>query len=1455
MKIYYDDTELDVQVNDNSYRYRAIKGDHNLTLYFSLPEHIEIPVGAYCVFENETYTLESTENFKMHNSRNFEYTLVMESSQAKLKKYKFRKPIYAWDGSWELKFELTSKPKEHLQMLVDNLNERDSGWTVGECIDATEKLIAYNHTSCDAALSQIAEAFETEWEIVDKTINLRKVEYNKDNPLPLSYGRGKGFKPGVGRTNFNGSRPVEVLFVQGGERNIDPSKYKNTSLGLPIFHSLRYDGRKFSDEDGFNEAASRRYKADGYNSIVRNSAVSNLGVEESLDLSNIYPSRIGEVTKVEITKDGFCDFFDNTIPQALDFSVPEMRFKGETMTIIFQSGELAGKEFEIQQNDERVIGYIHSERRFKVIEQLIDGEPMPKGNYMPAVGDKYAVFGISLPDAYICDNETKSGASWDMFREAVKYFYENEQQKFTFTGELDGIWAKKNWINIGGKIKLGGYVLFSDNQFQPEGIGIRIVGIKDYINNPHSPEIELSNSVVGSSIMSDIRKIESNEVLADSQHKEVLQFTKRRFRDIKETSKLLEGALLNFTDSVNPITVNTMQLLLGDTSLQFRFVNSQTSPVEIGHLEHFDSKNKVFIAEAGMIQHMTLGIDSISISHKDADYKYWSLPAFESAKLTDQEKSYYVYAKCSEQDSSANFILSEKAISLNEEAGYYHLLVGILNSEFEGDRSYAPMYGFTLIEPGRMTVNRISGSNFDLEAFRGMLIDLENNRIVMGEGAEIITRNISIRPPTGEDLDLYEYTKTTSGIIDDTQNTATKALEKALKAETDAANNVADYNEKFASQQAQIDGEISNWFYDYSPTLTNAPANTWLEPAEKDRHIGDTFTNTEEYPAVDAGKSWRWLKNAWDDFLWQPISDSDAVKALQEAAKAQSTADKKSTTFVLAGTETPKSYRYGDMWILQSDMVHSPNKKGEVLFALNNRDNLYVASDWVTMLVYTDDTTAQAAEKIANDAQKRANAIKIGTRNLIPNSNFDNDAYWGYWKSGGDVNISIADNIATVKYSTTVASVFTTGDVVLKPNTNYVLSFYAKADYPFIGFDYNYIISSQGNVRLVAGTPTITTEWRRFSLKIIIRQKDSIFGAVGLGCSTGINSTVMFKEFQLEENSEMSDWRDSFSDVDYLKSAFPKSTVIDAGVVLGDFLGVKDSGNNVIAGISGVNFLKQGKPNFVPGDYSCPVLFLGAKNAANANGAKSRFYVDGRIVTSRLEATSGCKFGNFTIDTSSGQEGSIFYNRTTTTTIGGEIEFVNNAQWINFGGFLSAKEIVGDEFNKNMFAQIAVESPYVPVQTAIDVDKCYPMIGIKSTYNSWAGLVVDVPDDVPAIEMPSGYFSGFRLRVSYIYINDGTLMSVVLSHLNNIINIRSNGKGAIALWLPNNPKDGQIYKIICIDPVVGSAFTLESNDMQMITLGLTNTPTKKLTFNKGTICINVVYVFPYWVITTEKYTV
>lgn len=721
---YSVEVSRDIEVDDNSYRYRALMEKPQLILKFYLSEYIDIPIGAWCEFQNEKFVLGQPANLKKSGERNIEYNLTLGQDEDKLGLYKLHNSV-----DHRLKFSLCAKPHEFIEEIVANLNEREGSevWSVGDCLDASEKTVEFNHSYIDDALQSIADTFETEWEIADHVIYLRKVEYYKDDPLPLSYGKGNGFVPGVGRTTESDAKPIKRMYAQGGDRNIDRSKYggvdadgnyKNANfpyklssaeLLLPSSQTLEYEGRTYQSD------------AEGYY-IERVDKVSDAVKEDSLDCSDIYPSRVGTVSSVEVADadNNFYDIIDSSIPEALNFN--DYVIEGETPTIIFQSGMLAGddKEFEFK--------YKHSERRFELVPQEIDGVTMPNETYKPAEGDTYAVFGIMLPDEYICNNEDKTGASWDMFRECARSLYENEDQKFTFSGELQGLWAKRNWLTVGGRLKVGGYILFSDTQFAPDGMSIRITGIKDYVNSPYSPTLEISNSVSGKSVSSQLKEIDNQEVIISETEKKIISFTKRRFRDALETIEMLDSSLLNFSESVNPVAVQTMAALIGDESLQFRFVSSLEDLTPVSYAITYDQENKQLSCPHGYLQHMTLGISSISSSHGSSEYKVWEMAEYLSPVLTDGTKKYYLYAKVSSTDTTekGEFTLSETAIAMDDVEGYYYLLVGVLNSENDDERSYVSLYGFTEILPGRITTDRIVST--DGISF----LDLLNNALHLG---------------------------------------------------------------------------------------------------------------------------------------------------------------------------------------------------------------------------------------------------------------------------------------------------------------------------------------------------------------------------------------------------------------------------------------------------------------------------------------------------------------------------------------------------------------------------------------------------------------------------------------------------------------------------------------------------------------------------------------------------
>jgi len=284
MKIYSSSgTEIiDIQVDDSSVRYRSIMQGDSLTLSFSLPESVAIPKYAYCDYEGQRYTLWRPSEFKKHSTREHEYTVTMHGWREFLKFVKF-KDILA--KPYRLKFVLAAKPVTFLTTLVACLNENDpaGGWTVGACLDAPAKTISFNHEFCTDVLGRLAQEWDTEFEFEGKRINLRKVEKFKSDPLPLSYGKGNGFLPGVGRYNEGDKQPVGILFVQGGERNIDYSTYGSATLLLPKSGTLVHEGKT--------------YHTDQHGMSVTRMGNSN-AAEDSLDASDIYPSRVGTVSEV-----------------------------------------------------------------------------------------------------------------------------------------------------------------------------------------------------------------------------------------------------------------------------------------------------------------------------------------------------------------------------------------------------------------------------------------------------------------------------------------------------------------------------------------------------------------------------------------------------------------------------------------------------------------------------------------------------------------------------------------------------------------------------------------------------------------------------------------------------------------------------------------------------------------------------------------------------------------------------------------------------------------------------------------------------------------------------------------------------------------------------------------------------------------------------------------------------
>lgn len=759
MIIYWHDNEgklqsLDVIPSDESTREVEIMGDHILTLIFDLPYYIEVPVGAWCEFEGQRYELLTPQRFAKNGNRKWSYSLAMEAPSGLLARWKVRNPA---DGA--LEFPYTATPAQHIDLLVAILNTRTTSdgvkWRTGACLEATENLINYNHTQISDALAELASLFETEWEVVTEksegvtynTLYLRKVEHFKDDPIPLAYGREGGFLPGIKRENSD-EPAVERLYVQGTEENISSAHYKplggevgSRRLLLPLGQELGFDGEFYSNESNYNQLNGKIFRTseDGQSITLADNA-DTIGFEDSLDCTDIVPAKELVVLDVETEKatnseGGSYNEYNLILGISKNEDYRNYQVGGEVAYVVFQSGKLAGREFDIHTFNDGILdidqvngnsGFVGW--RFKLVGEEQDGFFMPSDVWAPQKGDKVKIFGIQLPQDAICDNATKSGASWDMFREAIRVMWERSAKSTYYEGEISTAWVARNWATLGAKVCVGGYVRFTDPAFEKEGALIRITAVKTFINNSHAPQITLSNEVVGQGMKATIEQIKGEEVTVQRVKKSAMDFTKRRFRDAKEAQSMLAEALSGeFTETISPIAVNTMQAIFGATSLQYTFVESleDMTPTTFTPTLH---ANETIELPWAYIKHETLGIDEVKPERIYTEYQRWEVEGTTLA-FEDKDKAYYLYIVCDQEDGSATFKLSATPIELNAEELYYHFLLATIGKNIDGERSYQAWNGFTEITPGAIRANRFV-SNDGLQ-----YIDFEKKEFRVGNAS------------------------------------------------------------------------------------------------------------------------------------------------------------------------------------------------------------------------------------------------------------------------------------------------------------------------------------------------------------------------------------------------------------------------------------------------------------------------------------------------------------------------------------------------------------------------------------------------------------------------------------------------------------------------------------------------------------------------------------------------
>lgn len=1136
LKIYSKEGNLKLTASpdSNSAATCGIQEESVLSLSFTAFECVTLEVYDYADFLGRRYWILERYQPKMNCDSEWSYSVQLSGVEGLTTQVLMVNP----DDDDNPILTLTAPAREHAALIIANMNRKmgTTEWKVGEVVVSEYIDIEYTGKYASDALSELSSAAGTEWWFDGMTLNISRCEFGE--PVPLSYGN--GLTGGIERSMADGVKFFTRLFPVGSSRNIDPDRYGYARLQLP-------DGAKYVEQD------------------------THLGIIEYFEqeaFDAIYPRRIGTVGSVRSEERTSDDGSPFTVWYFTDPDIPfdpnQYEIGGLVKRVTFQTGELRGREFEVNYDSEK--------KEFEIITQWPYDNDMqlPSEPLVPAPGNEYVLWNISMPDSYYPAAEQE-------FKTAVDTFMADSRKDISvFQASTDFTVVDKRNLDLkpGQRIRLGSDKFFPDTGYRD----IRIVAISRSVVQPGSMTLKMSDVLSTGRIsrienqISEVTQITrqvssefpdiiksweetpaSDTTLYSSRKSEREFLNKRRGGTVEGITRFLKRQQLDegfrTSDFASGITGFGAQIDgRGAGELESLFIRRFLEVPELrynrvgisvgddwsapgaGVIESVDKDQKLVTLklEEGEIGAVAVGDICMGIFH-DFD------PSNNATADSDDGRGNRTFAGFA----TVYFRITEVLGDSNERFRY-----GLRPLSATFTKQLDPMESMTFVAYGSFTNPARRSSRYSTRTYQRYLRNVSDweftagniaaqfgdltNLSVFGiqmsgysayldniylqgmvssldKKALLDTRSKLFRmvgdngvgvaftpeagwkqgklydPETGQfqkEFDIEQIDQTAT----EAQDTANSADRKAQQAKDYIDNTLPG---ELSEINKRLDGVVENWFYPYTPSLYNEPAQTWIADGEQENHIGDTFTNTlpanfdptdagcweqgsigasyidgiktwdqikiadstrirlktpvggipkgavlsvgegytmgynpiassgaviasyvwsqsytvgsdnpyiafvirktdnakitpAEYPQIhftissdkttnpDAGKSWRWVKEEDGTYKWTPIADSDAVKALQEAARAQDTADAKRRVFVVTPT-TP--YDVGDIW--------TQGEGGDIMRCIESRaTGNFESSDWDKASKYTDDTAAnEAKDEIAN--------LQFGARNYI----------------------------------------------------------------------------------------------------------------------------------------------------------------------------------------------------------------------------------------------------------------------------------------------------------------------------------------------------------------------------------------------------------------------------------------------------------------------------------------
>jgi len=421
--------------------------------------------------------------------------------------------------------------------------------------------------------------------------------------------------------------------------------------------------------------------------------------EASVILDDIYPKRTGTLTGVS------ADWLTIT-DASIDFDLNGLKIDGETPKVSFTSGENSGREFEID-------SYNHTTKTI-TLKPLVeaDGYTYPNATFAIATGDKYVLLGIEMPAEIVTTAES------DLRAKMQELLNESVNSTPPYSVEIDEKYMRDNGItvNAGDRARLKDSSLNIDRM-------IRINSVKFPLVNVNAVDVVLSDVVIYSDEAKqiiDTEKIKKDVTIVNKTNAERARLNVMNLRRLQNLTFDPDGYF--DTERIKPLSIETGMLSVGAKSQNFS-LNGVTINTSTG-----GNPNLLTISQGALIHY--------EVSIPEHGY-VWQIASGEFPAL-DPAKSYFLSAKCSRNELTGIWYLSETPMIAESEAGFYHFNLGVLYPVGEdGVRGFDFTNGMTFITGDRITTGRIQSLD-GLNWF-----DLTGNSFKLGDVLSGIDWNVS----------------------------------------------------------------------------------------------------------------------------------------------------------------------------------------------------------------------------------------------------------------------------------------------------------------------------------------------------------------------------------------------------------------------------------------------------------------------------------------------------------------------------------------------------------------------------------------------------------------------------------------------------------------------------------------------------------------------------------------